>query len=323
MPSMPSSVSLLAFVLHANATQSFTGSIVERSMSWAPKAPLPYRSDLDDTLVGKSRKLAMTCWTNLPKPASFGRYLQFTVRERAHLKKARLDSGGTSRLGHPLKELFPVMCAASARKSDSPCDGLMRCHFDFGVGHCVPSRRSVLYIAVGALAAAKAPATLAASLPSYLVSLQGARHELMDVRDRLLSGEILDPQEAGLSLKSANLGKLRATCKGVDEQIRGQAGVLVAPSRPSPKLCVDVFNCYNYSPGRPNQEICVALGCLNVEERPPSGALLLALRLFEDGVALGLQGDPRITTDGLKTNADDVLEKLNAYIALVETKTIM
>lgn len=56
---------------------------------------------------------------------------------------------------------------------------------------------------------------------------------------------------------------------------------------------------------------------------PASTDVLLSLKLFGDGVSMGLRGDKRITAEGLTLSADDVVEKLNAYLDVVEASKII
>lgn len=51
--------------------------------------------------------------------------------------------------------------------------------------------------------------------------------------------------------------------------------------------------------------------------------MLLSLKLMGDGVTMGLRGDARITSEGLTFSVDDVAEKLNAYVELVESSRIV
>jgi hypothetical protein len=46
--------------------------------------------------------------------------------------------------------------------------------------------------------------------------------------------------------------------------------------------------------------------------------MMLSLKLLSDGVNMGLRGDPRISAEGLILSLDDVLEKVNAYVNLVD-----
>jgi hypothetical protein len=69
---------------------------------------------------------------------------------------------------------------------------------------------------------------------------------------------------------------------------------------------------------RPNDFLCAVFSCYNDPRAPPSTDALLSLRLTKDGVRMGLRGDSRITAVGLAASLDDVLEKLDALLALVE-----
>jgi hypothetical protein len=51
--------------------------------------------------------------------------------------------------------------------------------------------------------------------------------------------------------------------------------------------------------------------------------VLLSLRLLGDGVAMGIRGDSRITSEGLTFSVDDVSEKLRAYVEIVESSRIV
>lgn len=51
--------------------------------------------------------------------------------------------------------------------------------------------------------------------------------------------------------------------------------------------------------------------------------MLLSLKLLGDGVAMGLRGDERITSEGLTFSVDDVSEKLSAYVGIVESSRIV
>lgn len=67
---------------------------------------------------------------------------------------------------------------------------------------------------------------------------------------------------------------------------------------------------------RPNDFLCAVFSCYNDPRAPPSTDALLSLRLTKDGVAMGLRGDPRITFEGMEASLDDVLEKIDAWLAL-------
>lgn len=69
---------------------------------------------------------------------------------------------------------------------------------------------------------------------------------------------------------------------------------------------------------RPNDFLCAVFSCYNDPRAPPSTDALLSLRLTKDGVRMGLRGDSRITAVGLAASLDDVLEKLDALLALVD-----
>jgi len=66
---------------------------------------------------------------------------------------------------------------------------------------------------------------------------------------------------------------------------------------------------------RPNDFLCFVFSCYNDPRAPASTEVLLTLRLAKDGVAMGRRGDKRITDLGLAASLDDVLEKLDAYLA--------
>jgi hypothetical protein len=46
--------------------------------------------------------------------------------------------------------------------------------------------------------------------------------------------------------------------------------------------------------------------------------MMLSLKLLSEGVNMGLRGDSRISAEGLILSLDDVLEKVNAYVNLVD-----
>lgn len=69
---------------------------------------------------------------------------------------------------------------------------------------------------------------------------------------------------------------------------------------------------------RTNDFLCFVFSCFNDPRAPPSTDALLSLRLLSDGIGMGLRGDTRITSQGLTYSVQDVREKLNAYVALVE-----
>jgi hypothetical protein len=66
---------------------------------------------------------------------------------------------------------------------------------------------------------------------------------------------------------------------------------------------------------RPNDFLCFVFSCYNDPRAPASTEVLLTMRLAKDGVAMGQRGDKRITDLGLAASLDDVLEKLDAYLA--------
>ena len=69
---------------------------------------------------------------------------------------------------------------------------------------------------------------------------------------------------------------------------------------------------------RTNAFVCLVFSCFNDPRAPPSTDMMLSLKLLSDGVNMGLRGDPRISAEGLILSLDDVLEKVNAYVNLVD-----
>jgi len=69
---------------------------------------------------------------------------------------------------------------------------------------------------------------------------------------------------------------------------------------------------------RTNDFVCLVFSCFNDPRAPPSTDMMLSLKLLSDGVNMGLRGDPRISAEGLILSLDDVLEKVNAYVNLVD-----
>lgn len=69
---------------------------------------------------------------------------------------------------------------------------------------------------------------------------------------------------------------------------------------------------------RTNDFVCAVFSCFNDPRAPPSTDMMLSLKLLSDGVNMGLRGDPRISAEGLILSLDDVLEKVNAYVNLVD-----
>jgi len=67
-----------------------------------------------------------------------------------------------------------------------------------------------------------------------------------------------------------------------------------------------------------NDVVCAVFSCVNDPRAPPGAESALALRLARDGVNMGLRGDRRITSEGLMYSFEDVLEKLDAYLALID-----
>ena len=68
---------------------------------------------------------------------------------------------------------------------------------------------------------------------------------------------------------------------------------------------------------RTNDFLCFVFSCFNDPRAPPSTDALLSLRLLNDGVAMGLRGDDRVTAEGLTYSVEDVREKLDAYVDVV------
>lgn len=69
---------------------------------------------------------------------------------------------------------------------------------------------------------------------------------------------------------------------------------------------------------RTNDFLCAVFSCFNDPRAPPSTDMMLSLKLLSEGVNMGLRGDPRISAEGLILSLDDVLEKVNAYVNLVD-----
>ena len=69
---------------------------------------------------------------------------------------------------------------------------------------------------------------------------------------------------------------------------------------------------------RTNDFVCAVFSCFNDPRAPPSTDMMLSLKLLSEGVNMGLRGDPRISAEGLILSLDDVLEKVNAYVNLVD-----
>jgi hypothetical protein len=70
------------------------------------------------------------------------------------------------------------------------------------------------------------------------------------------------------------------------------------------------------------RDYCVscAAPCLADPRAPPSTDVLLSLRLLGDGVAMGLRGDDRITSEGLTLSVEDVSEVgLYKCVVLLQT----
>jgi len=69
---------------------------------------------------------------------------------------------------------------------------------------------------------------------------------------------------------------------------------------------------------RTNDFVCAVFSCFNDPRAPPSTDMMLSLKLLSEGVNMGLRGDTRISAEGLILSLDDVLEKVNAYVNLVD-----
>ena len=69
---------------------------------------------------------------------------------------------------------------------------------------------------------------------------------------------------------------------------------------------------------RTNDFVCAVFSCFNDPRAPPSTDMMLSLKLLSEGVNMGLRGDSRISAEGLILSLDDVLEKVNAYVNLVD-----
>ena len=69
---------------------------------------------------------------------------------------------------------------------------------------------------------------------------------------------------------------------------------------------------------RTNAFVCLVFSCFNDPRAPPSTDMMLSLKLLSEGVNMGLRGDSRISAEGLILSLDDVLEKVNAYVNLVD-----
>ena len=69
---------------------------------------------------------------------------------------------------------------------------------------------------------------------------------------------------------------------------------------------------------RTNDFLCAVFSCFNDPRAPPSTDMMLSLKLLSEGVNMGLRGDSRISAEGLILSLDDVLEKVNAYVNLVD-----
>ena len=73
---------------------------------------------------------------------------------------------------------------------------------------------------------------------------------------------------------------------------------------------------------RTNDFLCFVFSCFNDPRAPASTDVLLSLKLLGDGVQMGLRGDERITAEGLTLSVQDVREKLDAFLDVVETSRL-
>jgi len=335
MPGFISSVTkliLLGYGVQAQGGQDSSkldNNLIHRVL----KVRAPQREDLDATTVGKQGHLARL--TPHPLPCPLPRPLH-RLRTLSHVSRSAgkgamrgkmiysddvdaptfsqdsfLDK--SARNGQP-QNSFPAKDVAFT-KVVGACEGHPNSLDAFRVG-CMPSRRAVLCrapaLVAGVLAVEKDPVLAAEdeSPAAYCRSLQGAKSELVALRDQLASSASLGAKppfaELTRQLKAGELGKLRATCAGMDVLLSNEGREYLEREK--------LFAENNFV----SKMACLSFECAYDGRAPPSESLLGCLRNFEDGLALGMKGNARITAVGLGGNADDMLEKLDSYLSQVQ-----
>lgn len=148
-----------------------------------------------------------------------------------------------------------------------------------------------------------------------------ARGDIAIARESLAGaseGEKLPLREIARALGSQRA--IEAACETIDEYVR-DAPLSEAEREAWKRVKDEEFLTQSASTTlpmarRPNDFLCAVFSCYNDPRAPASTDALLSLRLTRDGVSMGLRGDSRITAEGLGASLDDVLEKLDAYLAL-------
>mmetsp|Transcript_21935 Transcript_21935/g.36614 ORF Transcript_21935/g.36614 Transcript_21935/m.36614 type:complete len:106 (+) Transcript_21935:2-319(+) len=72
--------------------------------------------------------------------------------------------------------------------------------------------------------------------------------------------------------------------------------------------------------GRTNAFLCLVLACFNDPRAPASTDTLLSLKMLTEGIRLGRQGDARVRAEGLLSNVEDILQKLDYFLGLIESR---
>jgi hypothetical protein len=143
----------------------------------------------------------------------------------------------------------------------------------------------------------------------------GTEPPLREIKKRLSSGAIADLPAAATRLdRFIDAPDLQdweqAVWSSVSEQTRGSRDIDAVTGKRLGNV------------ERTNDFLCFVFSCFNDPRAPPSTDALLSLRLLSDGIAMGLRGDERITAEGLTFSVEDVREKLDAYVDLVQNSRL-
>ena len=171
------------------------------------------------------------------------------------------------------------------------------------------------------LAVASSARAATMRLEEAIASVRAAREDIARARESLAGaseGEKLPLREIARALGSQRA--IEAACETIDEYVR-DAPLSEAEREAWKRVKDEEFMTQSASTTlpmarRPNDFLCAVFSCYNDPRAPASTDALLSLRLTRDGVSMGLRGDSRITAEGLGASLDDVLEKLDAYLAL-------
>ncbi|QDZ18085.1 hypothetical protein HOP50_01g05890 [Chloropicon primus] len=160
------------------------------------------------------------------------------------------------------------------------------------------------------------------SLEGALVELQGLRGEVQ-LRARLSAS--LGPEiskDVRKKLRGGELGKLAKITALVDDYIIGEGELseldeavwqTMMPSSMGRKTVKVPFG--------PNDFVCAILSCINDPRTVPSTDVVLTKKMLDEGLGMGSVADPRITSEGILGNIDDLSEKLTSYVTLAKSRS--